>query len=220
MKMAIISSVWLFERNGLLCCHWPVYLKSDIVKDRAIQNHLQVIEEKCVVCPVRIKYSTGEIYLFNKYSKFIFPIISGEFTKARMKLQHLEVNSQTESETEQKRIPKKPIYRDYEVFSEDSDDDIPTIPRPKKKVFTSLENVAVGTPVTAKKTIENKCLELKTSRKIPGNTEFIDEPATSSKNSDYLNNYWPCNSCKETKGKTFYIFWRDITLFLKEKNVQ
>lgn len=60
ITMAIISSSWLFEKNGCLYCHWPAYFKSDIVKDRAIQNHLKLIEEKCVVCPVKVKYSTGK----------------------------------------------------------------------------------------------------------------------------------------------------------------
>lgn len=129
-----------------------------------------------------------------------------------MKLQHLEVNSQTESKTEQKRIPKKTIYRDYEVFREDSDDNIPTISQ--KKVFTFLENVAIGTPVTAKQTIVNKCTELKTNRKIPNNTEFIDNLLPAAKTVIVQTIIGHATAVRKQKIKRF-TYSREI--FLKEK---
>lgn len=62
IPMAIISSNWVFELNGNLYCYWPNYFKSDLQKDKAIQNHTSVSLEKCSQCPIVVKYSTSELF--------------------------------------------------------------------------------------------------------------------------------------------------------------
>ncbi|CAH1183608.1 unnamed protein product [Phaedon cochleariae] len=178
VTMSIISSSWLFEKNGCLYCHWPAYFKSDIIKDKAIQSHLVLIEDKCVVCPIRVKYSTDDFY------------------RARKKLQHLEVESQTESENEQKRVPKKPIYKDYEQFSEDSNDHVPIIPLPKKQIFTPLTNVDIGTSVSKRKITVPKPT---TKSKLEDDVESLGEAASISQASDGSSSLRSCISCQENK---------------------
>ncbi|KAG5887065.1 hypothetical protein JTB14_002114 [Gonioctena quinquepunctata] len=184
--MAIISSTWIFEKDGGIYCHWPAYFKSDILKDKAIQTHIQVIEEKCIVCAIKVKYSTDD------------------FSKASRKLQHLEIDSQTESESEKKRVPKKnTVYKDYDdqFISEDSNDNIPTVPLPKNKTFTPLKNVDTGISLRMKKSIGSRCGTPKNSQRFDDDgSESLDETNTiSSKTSCESASIRSCNSCQENK---------------------
>ncbi|KAG5862530.1 hypothetical protein JTB14_027507 [Gonioctena quinquepunctata] len=92
VSMAIISSSWIFEDDGGSFCYWPSYFRTDLLKDRAVQNHMTLHEDKCMKSPILVKFSTDE------------------YLKARSKLQRLEIESQTESEmedVESRRKPKK-----------------------------------------------------------------------------------------------------------------
>ncbi|KAG5866549.1 hypothetical protein JTB14_036578 [Gonioctena quinquepunctata] len=70
IPMAIISSSWVVELGGNLYCYWPNYFKSDLHKDKAIQNHTPLSLEKCSQCPIVVKYSTtneNHIFVLVKY---------------------------------------------------------------------------------------------------------------------------------------------------------
>lgn len=54
--MALISSTWIFEDNGVVSCHWPTYLKSTLSREKAVKNHTPLTLNKCVKCAVVVKY--------------------------------------------------------------------------------------------------------------------------------------------------------------------
>ncbi|KAG5872781.1 hypothetical protein JTB14_031553 [Gonioctena quinquepunctata] len=90
IPMAIISSSWVVELGGNLYCYWPNYFKSDLHKDKAIQNHTPLSLEKCSQCPIVVKYSTND------------------YQKAMGKLQRLENNLENDYSEDDLHIPVAP----------------------------------------------------------------------------------------------------------------
>ncbi|KAG5862747.1 hypothetical protein JTB14_025939 [Gonioctena quinquepunctata] len=111
-------------KGGNLYCYWPNYFKSDLHKDKAIQNHTPLSLEKCSQCPIVVKYSTND------------------YQKAMGKLQRLENNLESETESEmKKRKHKKKVYSEYEDDYSEDDLHIPVAPQPKKTTISKPKNM-------------------------------------------------------------------------------
>ncbi|KAG5869517.1 hypothetical protein JTB14_024561 [Gonioctena quinquepunctata] len=137
IPMAIISSSWVVELGGNLYCYWPNYFKSDLHKDKAIQNHTPLSLEKCSQSPIVVKYSTND------------------YQKAMGKLQRLENNleSETESEMKKRKHKKKfilnmkmtthsPSQNQYDIRKSTKDNICPQnsgTPTTKEKSFSSCK---------------------------------------------------------------------------------
>lgn len=67
IPMALVSSAWVFEKNKNCYCYWPTYLKSTSKRERAVKNHEELDTEKCQICAVNVKYSTGSFFFVNIY---------------------------------------------------------------------------------------------------------------------------------------------------------
>ncbi|KAG5890215.1 hypothetical protein JTB14_028757 [Gonioctena quinquepunctata] len=122
IPMAIISSSWVVELGGNLYCYWPNYFKSDLHKDKAIQNHTPLSLEKCSQCPIVVKYSTND------------------YQKAMGKLQRLENNLESETESEmKKRKHKKKFILNMKMTTDNICPQNSGTPTTKEKSFSSCK---------------------------------------------------------------------------------
>ncbi|XP_044765705.1 uncharacterized protein LOC123321954 [Coccinella septempunctata] len=124
IPMALISSDWVFEEGGNLYCFWPTYLKSTTQIEKAVINHQILKYDKCLKCPVAIKYSTDD------------------YKKASLKLRLLEEGMQSQSEESSSQLNSKVVRgnrnEDF-IYSDESfdEEDMPPVP-PKLKIASSI----------------------------------------------------------------------------------
>ncbi|KAF5307564.1 hypothetical protein FQR65_LT18390 [Abscondita terminalis] len=125
LPMAVISTNWIFTKMGNLYCHWPTYFKSDLLKNRAIENHESLILDKCNGCPIVIKYT------------------SSDYGKTIQKLKYLEDHSSvssSDSDVDLKRQRKKKSFSDFDSHLSEDEYYVPRPPKFPKRNNSQIKN--------------------------------------------------------------------------------
>ncbi|XP_030756025.1 uncharacterized protein LOC115882241 isoform X3 [Sitophilus oryzae] len=132
--MALISSTWIFEKQGALYCYWPSYLKSTLSREKTVKNHLPLVKEKCVECQVIVKYHDVN------YDKTVWKLRKMEVEESQSELES-ELDNAPSSGKKSRQVLKKNDYVYYDS-DENDEDELPPPPKfPPKKKIANLEPV-------------------------------------------------------------------------------
>lgn len=174
IPMAIISSTWIYEKNGNLFCYWPVYLKSPTKREKAVTGHDDILKGKCTSCLIRIKFCSANY----------------ENTVRKLKLLEEEEESQLEMSDVDTTRKLKSNKQDIYNYSDVSDDGI-SIPKPPKlsalkSVISIPPKVVAPKSINTNKTLNTYVPPVDNDIRIRSNTEFQDSRA--------------CNACINNEG--------------------
>lgn len=66
---SVISSEWVEESEKGLICLWPYHVKTDAQRQKLVINHVKLDRQKCLECPIIIKFGSGKFVL--KYNSTV-----------------------------------------------------------------------------------------------------------------------------------------------------